>query len=411
MTTMRFSFAKIWLPLTLLVLLIVGGAGRGYAQGEADLPAVPGAAHAEESRPVFEPEHGTWFNGLTRGLFRIGPTEHQQLVESAHKRVEENQPLTAAETTALEKSERINAAVEQKAPVTEKLSSQEAHDAEFAATYNAALAQKNGKELTAEQEKLLTAHPVVKMDFLVVTAILWTLLAVALVSVARKRTIRPEGKAASFGNTVEAAVEAFQDYLIGVMGEPLGRKYTAFIATFFFTILVSNWLGLIPGMLAPSSIPAIPIALAIVGFVMVHVFAIKEAGLKSWFMHFVGEPIWLAPLNFPLHIVGELIKPLSLSLRLLCNVFGEEQVVATLTLMAVTLLPIWLPIPLQFPMLILGTFFGFLQALVFSTLLAIYIAIFATHHDDGHGHPSTEHAVDNNGHHKTVGHPAEMMVG
>lgn len=349
MTTMRFSFAKIWLPLTLLVLLILGGAGRVSAQD--DHSVAPGVshvedaaesaaghdeaaqgAHGEEPRPVFEPEHGTWFNGLTRTLLGVAPA----------------------------------------AP---------GH------------------------------HPVVKYDFLVVTALLWVALAVALVSVARKAKVRPEGKAASFGNTVEAALEAFQDYLIGVMGEPLGRKYTAFIATFFFTILVSNWLGLIPGMLAPSSIPAIPIALAIVGFVMVHVFAIKEAGLKSWFMHFVGEPIWLAPLNFPLHIVGELIKPLSLSLRLLCNVFGEEQVVATLTLMAVTLLPIWLPIPLQFPMLILGTFFGFLQALVFSTLLAIYISIFATHHEDGHGHPSTEHAVDNNGHHKTVGHPAEMMVG
>ena len=348
---MRFSFAKIWLPLALLMMIIVGGAGRANAQGEHDDHSIaPGVSnvedaahsaagetahaeggHEEEPRPVFEPEHGTWFNGLTRAIFGVAPA----------------------------------------AP---------GH------------------------------HPVVKYDFLVVTALLWALLAVALVSVARKRTIRPEGKAASFGNTVEAAVEAFQDYLIGVMGEPLGRKYTAFISAFFFTILVSNWLGLVPGMLAPSSIPAIPIALAIVGFVMVHVFAIKEAGLKSWFMHFVGEPIWLAPLNFPLHIVGELIKPLSLSLRLLCNVFGEEQVVATLTLMAVTLLPIWLPIPLQFPMLILGTFFGFLQALVFSTLLAIYISIFATHHDE-HDHPSTEHAVENDGDKQIVGHPAALTVG
>ncbi len=346
---MRFSFAKIWLPLTLLVMLIIGGAARVGAQDDHSIaPGVSHAedaahsaagenldaegAHGEEPRPVFQPEHGTWFNGLTRTLFGVAPA----------------------------------------AP---------------------------------------GAHPVVKYDFIIVTAVLWILLAVALTSVARKAKVRPEGKAASFSNTVEAAVEAFQDYLIGVMGEPLGRKYTAFLSAFFFTILVSNWLGLIPGLLSPSSIPAIPIALAIVGFVMVHVFAIKEAGVKSWFMHFVGEPIWLAPLNFPLHIVGELIKPLSLSLRLLCNVFGEEQVIATLTLMAVTLLPIWLPIPLQFPMLVLGTFFGFLQALVFSTLLAIYISIFATHHEDGHGHPSTEHATDNHGHHKTVGHPAEMMVG
>ena len=255
------------------------------------------------------------------------------------------------------------------------------------------------------------AHPVIKYDYLVVTSLLWVLLALALTRAARKATIRPTGKVSSVGNVVEWAVESFQDYLIGVMGEPLGRKYTAFLATFFFTILVGNWLGLIPGLLSPSAIPVVPIALAIVGFVMVHVYAIREAGFKSWIMHFVGEPLWLAPLNIPLHIIGELIKPVSLSLRLLCNVFGEEKVIATLTGMALLFLPIWLPIPIQFPMLVLGTFFGFLQALVFATLLAIYIVIFATHHDDGHGHPSTEHAVDNNGHHKTVGHPAEMIVG
>ena len=171
-----------------------------------------------------------------------------------------------------------------------------------------------------------------------------------------------------------------------------------------------NWLGLIPGMLSPSTQPAIPIAMAIVGFVAVHVLAIKEAGFKTWIMHFVGEPIWLAGLNFPLHIIGELIKPVSLSLRLLCNVFGEEAVVATLAALAVTFLPIWLPIPFQFPMLVLGTFFGFLQALVFATLLAIYLSIFMTHNDDhghgtdGHAGTHTEHAVDNEGHREIVGH-------
>lgn len=253
--------------------------------------------------------------------------------------------------------------------------------------------------------------PAVKYDFLIVTPILWALLAFVLVKAAKKIKIRPEGKPASSANLVEAAVAGFQDYLIGVMGNDLARKYTPLIASFFFTILVSNWLGLVPGLLAPSSVPAIPIALALVAFLAVHIIAIKETGFKSWFMHFVGEPLWLAPLNFPLHLVGELIKPLSLSLRLLCNVFGEEMVVATLTALAVSALPIWLPIPFQLPMLFLGTFFGFLQALVFSTLLSIYISIFATHHEDGHGHSSTEHAVDSNGHKHTVGHAAELTVG
>ncbi|MBW3636784.1 MAG: F0F1 ATP synthase subunit A, partial [Armatimonadetes bacterium] len=134
-----------------------------------------------------------------------------------------------------------------------------------------------------------------------------------------------------------------------------------------------------------------------------------EAGFKSWFMHFVGEPIWLAPLNFPLHLIGELIKPLSLSLRLLCNVFGEEQVVATLIGLAVALLPIWLPIPFQLPVLFLGVLFGFLQALVFSTLLAIYISILATHHDEHGGHEHTEHA-HTGGHDQVVGRASASPV-
>lgn len=255
--------------------------------------------------------------------------------------------------------------------------------------------------------------PVVKYDYLTMTVILWVLLMVVLVSAARKAKIRPEGKPASSANLFEAAVDGFQDYLIGVMGEPLARKYTPLIASFFFTILVSNWVGLIPGLVAPTSNPTIPIALALVAFISVHIIAIKEAGVKSWFMHFVGEPIWLCWLNFPLHIVGELVKPLSLSLRLLCNVFGEEQVVVTLTTLAITILPIWLPIPFQLPMLFLGTFFGLLQALVFSTLLAIYIAILATHHDDHDAHNDHGHVEHDEikGHHQVVGHPSQMTVG
>lgn len=347
-----------------------------------------GGEHAEGPRPVFEPEHGTWFNIPARTLFAT-PEEKEHMRHS-----EEVIPKAIAQAQA-------------GAPLT----AQQGEDPVFAKAYEAAALQKAGKPLSAEQEASLHVHYVAKYDFLLYTALLWIILAVVLVSAAKKIKIRPEGKPASSANIVEAAVAGFQDYLIGVMGNDLARKYTPLIASFFFTILVSNWLGLVPGLLAASAQPAIPISIALVAFMAVHVIAIKETGFKSWFMHFVGEPVWLAPLNFPLHFVGELIKPLSLSLRLLCNVFGEEAVVVTLIGLAISILPVWLPIPFQLPMLFLGTFFGFLQALVFSTLLSIYISIFATHHDDGHGHPSTEHAVDSNGHHHTVGRAAELTVG
>ncbi len=313
----------------------VGEVAGGHDEGHGE--AAHGEEHAAGNKPVFEPEHGTWFNGIARGVL---------------------QPIFG---TPGEK----------------------------------------GPHGT-----------VVKYDFLIITPILWGLLALLLVSAARKARIRPEGKGHSVANMVEAAVEAFQDYLIGVMGNDLARKYTPLIASFFFTILASNWLGLVPGMLAPSAMPAIPIALAIVGFLAVHFIAIKEGGFKAWIMHFVGEPLWLAPLNFPLHIIGELIKPLSLSLRLLCNVFGEEAVVVVLAGLAVTMLPIWLPIPFQLPMLLLGTFFGFLQALVFATLLAIYLSIFMEHHGDhDHAGDHTELAHDHNGKEQLVGRPTSLTVG
>jgi len=373
----RFFRSLLWGPLLLALLMFaapqvraqnaapVAGAQGHSGEATASAGEAGGAQNAHEGpRPVFEPEHGTWFNSIARNLF-ASPQEKQQMAAS------------------------------------------EARIAQLRAQ------QSSGAALSPAQQEELDkgVHYVAKYDFLIYVPILWTLLAITLVSAARKIRIRPHGKPASTANVVEAALAAFQDYLIGVMGSDLARKYTPLIASFFFTILVSNWLGLIPGMLAASAQPAIPISLAIVAFVAVHIIAIKETGFKSWFLHFVGEPLWLAPLNFPLHLVGELIKPLSLSLRLLCNVFGEEAVVATLVGLAIAFLPKWLPIPFQLPMLFLGTFFGFLQALVFSTLLAIYISIFATHHDEGHSHPTSEHDIDLEGRPLIVGRPTEVTVG
>ncbi len=251
----------------------------------------------------------------------------------------------------------------------------------------------------------------IRYDYVFVTALVLLGLGIWGTRAGRSARVRPEGKPHSATNLFEAAVEGFQEYLVGIMGRDMARRYTPLIATFFLTIIICNWLGLVPGLVAPTSNANIPVALAIVAFFATHIIAIREAGLKSWAMHFVGEPLWLAPLNLPLHLVGELIKPVSLAIRLLCNVFGEEMVVVQLTLLGISVLPIWLPIPLQFPIMCLGVFFGALQALVFSTLLAIYISVLATHHDDhsdGHeGH--IEHGVVN-GHPQVITRSTESTL-
>lgn len=261
-----------------------------------------------------------------------------------------------------------------------------------------------------------THYTNINYDFVVVAIFAMLLLAALWIKAARGLKLRPEGKPHSLSNLFEAALDGFQNYLVGVMGEPLARKYSALVASFFFTILTFNYLGLVPGMLAPTANPNIPIGLAIVAFFSVHIIAIREAGIKSWFAHFVGEPKWLAPLNFPLHILGELIKPLSLSLRLLCNVFGEEMVISQFAGMAIAIAAaMHLPaiIPLQLPFMMLGVFFGALQALVFSTLLAIYISILSTHHDEHDEHNIQGHVEHPRGHgldKGVVAHPTEATL-
>lgn len=255
----------------------------------------------------------------------------------------------------------------------------------------------------------------VKYDFLALALFIMALIALIGITAGKAVKLRPEGKPNSLGNTVEAAAEGYYNYLVGIMGRELANKYTPLIASFFFTILFMNYAGLVPGLMSPTANPNVPIGLAVVAFLATHIIAIKEAGIKSWLMHFVGEPLWLVPLNLPLHIIGEIIKPLSLAIRLLGNVFGEEMVVLKLATLGIGVLAAFnLPIGLPFNllMMLLGVMFGALQALVFSTLLAIYISIFSTHHDDhdehnAHGH--VEH-IRLHGHDTVVAHPSETTV-
>lgn len=252
-------------------------------------------------------------------------------------------------------------------------------------------------------------------DFITVALFIMLMIGTLGVLAARRMKLRPDGKPMSLSHVVETLAEGFRNYLVGVMGEKLATKYAPLVSSFFFTILLFNYMGQIPGMTAPTANPNVPISFAIIAFVSVHVIAINEAGFKNWFMHLVGQPLWLAPLNFPLHLIGELIKPMSLAMRLLGNIFGEEMVVFQLITLAMGIGAIFgvLPIPLQLPIMFLGLLFGLLQALVFSTLLAIYISILGTHHDDhdehnAHGH--VEHHRDAHGHRVTHGHSSEITI-
>jgi len=192
----------------------------------------------------------------------------------------------------------------------------------------------------------------------------------AILATRRLETV-PSGRRQSF---VELVVETLDNYVIGIIG-PKGRKYTPFIGTLFIYILAMNLLGLVPGFKAPTSNLSITISLAVVVFLFYNVASIMEKGFVSWIRHLMGEPVWLAPIMFPIHVISELARPLSLSIRLYGNIFGEEMVVLILASLTYVVIPYFVAIPTQFPMMLFDIFIAFVQALIFSTLSAIYISI------------------------------------
>lgn len=195
-------------------------------------------------------------------------------------------------------------------------------------------------------------------------------------------------------NVAETVYEAIEGMVKSVIGEE-GRAYVPLIGTFFIYIFTLNAVGLIPGFTSPTANLNTTVALAVTAFVVVQCIAVYKTGIKAYFLHLCGEPLWMAPLLLPVHVVGELAKPMSLSLRLFGNIFGEDQIIINLAALALILQGATLvPIPIHFPLVAFGLFTSFVQALIFSILVSIYILLFVEEHHEGHG----EHAGEG-GHH------------
>lgn len=188
----------------------------------------------------------------------------------------------------------------------------------------------------------------------------------------------PTSRAQSLAELIVSALKEFVSRIVG----PKGEKYTPFIGTILIYVLCMNLFGLVPVFLSPTTNLSITIALALVVFVVYNVAGICEMGLVPYLKHLLGEPLWLTPLVLPIHLIGELARPLSLSVRLFGNIFGEETVIAMLAAMSFVIIPYVVAIPFQFPMMLFGVFAAFVQALVFAMLSAIYIGVAIAGHEE-----------------------------
>jgi len=200
----------------------------------------------------------------------------------------------------------------------------------------------------------------------------------------RKSQVVPGG----LQNFLEMVVEGLSNFVCGILGEE-GKSYVPFLGTLFIYIFCMNMFGLIPGMKSPSSSINTTAALAITVFIYVQYTGIRKLGILGYIDRFAGRPrdlvgIVLVPLMFPLHIITELAKPLSLSLRLFGNILGEDVLIAVFVGLGVSILAfLHLPlgIPIHFPFVFLAMLTGTVQALVFSVLSTIYFLMMFPHEE------------------------------
>ena len=202
---------------------------------------------------------------------------------------------------------------------------------------------------------------------------------------------RPTMVPARGQNLLESLVEAIDGLVHSILGHQ-GRQYTPFVGSLFLYIWFMNVAGLIPGVKSPTSSLNTTIALALVVFGFVHYTGIKRLGVIGYCDHLAGQPRdivgWLlVPLMLPIHLLGELIKPLSLSLRLGFNVFAEDVLLAVLVGLGIAAglaLHVPIGIPIQIFVVPLVLIFSTVQALVFSLLASVYIAQMLPHAEEGH---------------------------
>ena len=161
------------------------------------------------------------------------------------------------------------------------------------------------------------------------------------------------------------------------------------VALFFF-ILIANWLELLPTEInhdlhllpAPTADTNLTYALALLVIISTWVYGVREKGLKGYLKHFL-EPF---PVLLPLNILEELIKPLTLALRLFGNIFAGGIMLALIGL--IPWYGLWIP---NLVWKLFDMFIGGIQAFIFALLTVLYFGMAGAGHGDDHDEAHEEH--------------------
>lgn len=221
---------------------------------------------------------------------------------------------------------------------------------------------------------------------------------IVLILVVRRMTIRP-------GKGLGQFIEIGSDFITNQMTASLGSrtkalKYAPYFVTFFFFIMFSNWLGLLPGVGEALTVNESPVlrpftadlngtlAAALVVMTLVQAFAIKESGFLKHLGHYFNGSL-KNPLTLFLGVFemfSELIRVFSLALRLFLNVTIGEVIISVFTYLGSFAGPVT-----ALPFVMLEMAVGALQAYIFVMLSMTYLSVAIKH---GAEHDSEDHVTE-----------------
>jgi F-type H+-transporting ATPase subunit a len=191
--------------------------------------------------------------------------------------------------------------------------------------------------------------------------------------------------------------------------ENLGRVHPYVVplaVALFFFILIANWIEVIPTepnkhihlLPSPTADTNLTYAMGIIAMVSVWVYGIRKKGVRAYFKHYL-EPY---PILLPLELLQDLLKPVTLALRLFGNIFAGGIMIALIGSL-VALAPGHIPIGGFFAVILSvvwklfdTVFLGGLQAFIFALLTVLYFGMAGAEHDEHeeHGSDDESHAED-----------------
>jgi F-type H+-transporting ATPase subunit a len=181
-----------------------------------------------------------------------------------------------------------------------------------------------------------------------------------------------------FFETVTGSVENQVESTMGIRTAPFVVPLG--IAIFLF-LLFANWLAVLPPIHEPEILPPpasdvnLAYSLALLVIVWVHVTGVRKKGFRGYYRH-LAQPYWWL---FPINLIEEIARPITLSLRLFGNIFSGVIMVTLIALFPAYIL--WAPTAVW---KLFDLFIGAIQAFIFALLTVLYFGSVAPSERSGH---------------------------